>query len=153
DDGYRQPREFAHRYRGGEAAEDEVRGMDLEHEGGVLVNRSGVVIQSDPVRGADLTKTGAGRLNKLWNTKPIPDLNEFSPGDHNVLASREHPGREREGSGSVVDDVHAFGIRDGSSEPVQGRPSPPSAVARLQIHLDVGRPTRGFDRFQRGSRQ
>ena len=80
--------QLAHLDGAGEAADDEVRRVHLEHRAGVGPQRAAVVGEGDPVRRPDLAQPGAGGAEQVGDAEAVADLDQLAAGEDQLPALR-----------------------------------------------------------------
>jgi hypothetical protein len=151
--GHWQGRELGDRHGRRETGDQEVRGVHLQHERGLVVDRSGVVREPHPVRRTHLAEARTHRLQQLGDPEAVADLDQLPARHHDGATRRERAGDQGECRGPVVDDVHAPGVGHGGGERCHRGTAAPAAAAGGEVELHVGRARRHSERVHGGRRQ
>ena len=136
----REPGQFGHLDRGGEALHAEVARMHFEQARRVLTDGLGVVGQVGAVRRSDLVQARSRGRHEVGEAEAGADLDELSAADDDLTARGGAPqGRDRQqqARGTVVDDEGVLGGRARSQQCGLRPGSALAALARGQVHLDV----------------
>ena len=129
--------------------------MHLEDERRPRPGRRGVVRQRRPVRGAYLTKPGAGGDEQVGQPEAVADLDQLTPADHDLLGVRapQRGGREDQGGRVVVDHRDRLGGRNRPGQGVERTRAAAGADPGGQVELHVAGARRRHDGVHRGGGQ
>ena len=115
-----------------EAVHEEIAAMHFQHQRRLAGHRTGVVVERRLVRRAHLAQPRAARLEHIGNPESSADLQQFTPGYHDLVGGgpAEVVEDQHQRRGVVVDDGRGFRAAQHGEAVLEIRGAAPSCAAR-----------------------